>query len=454
MSSRGACGSIIVAVACAAAACTVSNSGRDQCQMDSDCNRPRVCRAAMCVAPSQASVWPGFVEIGGALGTACTAALAADPTSAIGALSFIPCTSGEACEELSWDGAVHWNPTGSGDLLEFDVQFARDAQGHASRVLVRHHYAIGASYGPNPYEAVLYDVASGAPLAVLRNEGSRAPTTGSSGGSGMDCVVTPIATPAGLWLAGAPGRSAETVAGFVPVPGSAPVTLVPAGADGTFLLNAAVALDDRLALSQNDGKIVVVSREGASQSTYGPGQRVWLQDFVGDRFLTANTVGPAYFTLDSTLQFAPYGEQQTLVTDGARVVYVKTTDTGFEASEVSAADGVSAPGVLLTLTDPSKQPGAPFGSPVLQVFGSAIGDDTLVVLTYEAPTFTSDTGPITAHIVNLATAAVQTKVVLTNSNTSAGLNGEHRLFGYAGGALWLGEYGITGGVAKVLRVRL
>jgi len=49
---------------------------------------------------------------------------------------------------------------------------------------------------------------------------------------------------------------------------------------------------------------------------------------------------------------------------------------------------------------------------------------------------------------------VQTKVVLTNSNTSAGLNGQHRLFGYAGGALWLGEYGITGGVAKVLRVRL
>src|SRR3954451_11942395 len=92
MSPRGACGFIIVAVASAAAACTVSNGGRDQCQTDSDCNGPRVCRAEMCVAPAQASVWPGFVEIGGALGSECTAALAADPTSAIGALSFIPCT--------------------------------------------------------------------------------------------------------------------------------------------------------------------------------------------------------------------------------------------------------------------------------------------------------------------------------------------------------------------------
>ena len=90
MSRRGASGLIIVAIACAPAACTLTNSGRDRCQTDSDCNAPRVCRAAMCVGPSQASVWPGFVEIGGALGTDCTAALAADPASAIGALTFIP----------------------------------------------------------------------------------------------------------------------------------------------------------------------------------------------------------------------------------------------------------------------------------------------------------------------------------------------------------------------------
>ena len=438
MSPRHSRALFILAVACAVGTCTPDDSGRNSCQTDSHCNPPRVCREQICVPPSQGSVWPGFVEIGGALGDQCTAALAADPTAAVGPLTFIPCTSGQACEELAWDGAVTGNTTGSASLLEFEVQFARDAAGQAQRLLVRRHYPIGPASDPNPYEAVLYDLASGAPLAVLRNKGNRpAPVSGSSGtisgGIGVACFAIPVATLQGLWLAGAPSRSGAVVAGFLQVPGSTSVALMPAGADATFLFNAAVPLDDRLALSQDDGNIVVVSSDGSSQSTFGPGQRVWLQGTVGDRFLTANTVGPVYFTLDSALQFAPYGESQTLVTDGAHVVYVKPTATGFEAVEVSAADGISQPRVLLTLDDPSKQPDAPFGSPALRVFGTAIGDQTLVVLTNEVDLLMIDTGPITAHIVNLATAAVETKVVLANSKPSGGLAGELRLARLRGG---------------------
>src|SRR5580698_1422139 len=66
-------------------------------------------------ATSQPSPWTGFNRIA-ALGNGCTASLAADPAAAMGPLTFIPCTSGEAqCEELRWDGAVQWDPGGGGD---------------------------------------------------------------------------------------------------------------------------------------------------------------------------------------------------------------------------------------------------------------------------------------------------------------------------------------------------
>src|SRR5262245_47736288 len=398
---------------------------------------------------SPASLWPGFVEIGGGLGGGCSAALASDPAAALGPLTFIPCSSGEACEELKWDGAIRWDPTGSGDLLEFNLQFARDAQGLATRLLVRHHYPIGSSYGPNPYEAALYDLATGLPLAVLRNVGGR----GAFGG-GSDCFIVPIATRQGLWLAGGPRRSDPALAGYLATPGPTTVTLAASGADATFLFNAAFAFDDRLALSQDDGKIVLVAPDG-NGSTYGPGQRVWLEGSIRDRFLTANEApseGPIYFGLDYALNFTPFGGRETLLTDGANVGYVKPTEVGFEVWTVSAADGQSDARLLATLIDPNMGM-SPIQAPRLTLHGTAIGDGKLVVLTYMAAAFTSDTGPLTAHVIDLSTGSEDQFRALDNSPTSLLQAGARQLLAYAGGALWFGETSVGGGMGKVLRVR-
>ena len=89
--------------------------------------------------------------------------------------------------------------------------------------------------------------------------------------------------------------------------------------DSTFLNNAALAFDDRIALSQDDGKIVVADTNGNDKGVYGPGERVWLSSTIGDAFLTLDdqaSNGDQYFTLDPSMVFAPYGNGDPLPPTG------------------------------------------------------------------------------------------------------------------------------------------
>jgi hypothetical protein len=400
-------------------------------------------------ATAQPSPWTGFNRIT-AFGSGCTASLAADPAAAIGPLTFIPCTSGEAqCEELRWDGAVHWDPGGGGDLLVFEVQFVHDDTGQATRALVRHHYPIGSGYDPNPYEAVLYDLSSGAPLAVFRNNGTQA--GGPTIGSPEDCFVVPVASPHGLWLVGAQDLSAPgMLAAYLDGPGAASPTFQPVQVDSTFLNNAALAFDDRIALSQDDGKIVVADTSGHGKGIYGPGERVWLSSTIGDRFLTLNdqaSDGDHYFTLDRSMAFAPYGGSDPLATDGVHIAYWKASSNGIEAWTADAADGVANATKLANVPSPSS------ATELLTYFGSALDRGTYSLLTIVDDELMSGTGPVTATVVSVDGGTAVTEQVLANAGTDPLSTGYRQVIGFAGGYLWLAEVGDIGGVSKIIRVK-
>lgn len=398
--------------------------------------------------PSSPSPWTGFNLIA-ALGSGCTASLAANPAAAAGPLTFIPCTSGEAqCEELQWDGAVQWDPGGGGDQLVFDVQFVHDQAGQATRALVRHHYPIGNGYGPNPYEAVLYDLSSGAPLAVLRNNGTQAGESGVE--STDDCFVIPVASPDGLWLVGARGQSATSMlAAYLDGPGAAAPTFLPVQVDSTFLNNAALAFDNRIALSQDDGKIVVADTNGNDKGVYGPGERVWLSSTIGDAFLTLDdqaSGGDQYFTLNPSMVFAPYGGSDPLTSDGVHIAYWKASSSGIEAWTADAADGVTG------ATELAEVPSASGEFEVLTYFGGALDRGKYALLT-NVQGETSDTGPVTATVVSVDGGAAETGQVLADAGTDPLLPGYRQLIGFAGGYLWFTEVGDLGGVSKILRVK-
>jgi hypothetical protein len=446
-SVKGRSARVVSSLASALAACLAAGLGA--------CSSSTSSSSSPSGAASQAK-WPGFVPLAG-LGAGCTAALAAEPANSYGPLTFIPCSSGETnCEELKFDGALTWDPTGSGDLLVFDLEFVHDDQGRSPRLLVRHHYPLGNGNSPNPYEAVLYDLASGAPLAALRNQGTgmAQSSPGTISYSSADCFVVPVASPGGLWLAGSASQGGAVVGGYLAVPGGAGATLAapslqPVSVDTSFLQNAALAFDDRLALSQGDGKIVVASTTGAGGAAYGPGQRVWLSGVLGDRFLTVNdkaSDGRHYFTLDRSMQFAPYGGKDELSSDGARVAYWQSTSAGVSLYGVSASDGTSGPVQLATIPPPMNVI-AP-----LMTMGTAMGDGLYAVLTYVSPGVV-DTGPVTATVANVDTRSVASGQVFSDSQTDSLFPGYRQLFGVAQGYLWFGEVGSVGGFSKVVRVK-
>src|SRR5262249_24345288 len=99
------------------------------------------------------SPYPGFERFT-ELGENCAASVATNPTADYGRLKWIPCASGEAgCEELKWDGALHWDPVGSGDMLEFHGRFARDGAGNLSTLMLEHRYPRGPGFQGIPFEA-------------------------------------------------------------------------------------------------------------------------------------------------------------------------------------------------------------------------------------------------------------------------------------------------------------
>ena len=165
---------------------------------------------------------------------------------------------------------------------------------------------------------------------------------------------------------------------YIDGPGAASPTFQPVQVDSTFLNNAALAFDDRIALSQDDGKIVVADASGNDKGVYGPGERVWLSSTIGDQFLTLNdqaSDGDHYFTLDRSMAFAPYGGSDPLVTDGVHIAYSKTSSSGIEAWTADAADGVANATKLADVPSPSAS------SELLTYFGGAVDQGTYSLLT-------------------------------------------------------------------------
>jgi hypothetical protein len=388
--------------------------------------------------------WPGFVDLG-AFGDQCTAAIATVPASAAGPLTFIPCTSGEAnCEEVKWDGAITWAPAGE-NLLVFDMQIVFNEAGQSTRLLLRHHYppttTAGTGYGTLPYEAVLYDLASGAPLFVLRNVGGTGPF-----GAGSNCFVVPVASPDGVWLAGTDGNSGKVQVAYLALPSGAFPTFRASSVDTTFVNNLAVAFDDRLATEQDDGRIVVDSM-GQSTSTYGPGEHVSLSSTVGDRFLTVNPNGSDggvhHFTLDPSMQFATYGGSAAMVSDGAEIAYFTTAGSTLEAWTASVSDGTSGAQSLTTVSSPSCGPPG--------YFGSAVGDNTYALLTYASGSF-SNTNPVTGTIVALD-GGQSWSADIGAQESAFQMQGSLQFLGYAKPYLLFGEVGDAVGLSKIVRIR-
>jgi hypothetical protein len=259
-----------------------------------------------------------------------------------------------------------------------------------------------------------------------------------------------VASPDGLWLVGAQGQSATSMlAAYLDGPGAASPTFLPVQVDSTFLNNAALAFDDRIALSQDDGKIVVADTSGNDKGVYGPGERVWLSATIGDDFLTLNdqaSDGDQYFTLDRSMAFSPYGGSDPLTTDGVHIAYWKTSSAGLEAWTADAADGTT------NATKLTEVPAVSSAFEHLAFFGAALDRGTYALLT-NVQGETSDTGPITATVVSVDGGAAQTGHVLAEAGTDPLLPGYRQLIGFAGGYLWFTEVGDLGGVSKILRVK-
>jgi hypothetical protein len=249
----------------------------------------------------------GFVRYS-TLGSGCTAAVAVSPAEHYRPLSFIPCPTGEAgCGELAWDGPVRWDPIGTGDMLEFSVQVGLDATGASSRLLVTHQYPTGNTSGI-PYEAVAYDVKSGAPIAAWRNLGDDDDgTPGSASSGGSDCLVN-VGVGESSTIVVAKRSDAATI-GFAVASLEHPSdarTFTTIDVDESVMDRPLFAGGNTAALERADGRLYRVDLStGANVASYGPNIRVWLAGVAGTDVLTrsANPAADGYYWFDGENSF-------------------------------------------------------------------------------------------------------------------------------------------------------
>lgn len=273
------------------------------------------------------AAWSGFTRLED-LGDVCSAATAIEPSKEYSPLTWIPCASGLAgCEELKWDGVLRWDPTGDGDMLEFHARLALDSAGRATRLSVVRRYPRGPAYQGIPFEAVVYDLTSGAPLAAIRNVGS-INDGGTIGSESPRCELEPIPTQNGLWLVGNPSGQTSMVAGFTNYENRTAIKLRPVEASRDAFDATISGSDDVLGLEEKDGKLVRVGVDPARDaSSYGPAVRVRLEQVVGTDFITSNTqpAGPTqFFRFDQNAKFTSLAIRGTLPRfDGIRVASVE-----------------------------------------------------------------------------------------------------------------------------------
>jgi hypothetical protein len=333
----------------------------------------------------------GFVRYS-ALGSGCTAAVAVSPAEHYGPLSFIPCPTGEAgCGELAWDGPVRWDPIGTGDMLKFSVQVGLDATGASSRLLVTHQYPTGNTSGL-PYEAVAYDVKSGAPIAAWRNLGDQDDQTpGRASIGGSDCLVN-VGIGESSAVVVAKHSNAATI-GFAVANLEHPSearTFTTIDVDESVMDRPLFAGGSTAAFERADGRLYRVDlATGANVASYGPNVRVWLAGVAATDVLTrsANPGSDGYYWFDGENSFrrVPLSAPVALA-DPLRLVWIAPTakGLGIYVAPHDAPEPATA-GALLTELPASEIPiKATLGDSTLAIqvetSGSAISEDTDIYL--------------------------------------------------------------------------
>lgn len=375
------------------------------------------------------------------LGDTCRASVAVAPASSYRSLSFIPCSWGEAyCSELDWDGAVKWDPTGTGDdLLKFSLQPALDSTGALRRILVTRQYPMTSLTDGVPFEAVAYDAASGMPLAAWRNPGDPLGSTRGDrlGNTHRSCAINvAIGTDDALVLATPSGSTDVLMARERLQPGPSSRAFEPITADQNVMRRAPIASGNTAAFYEDSGRMWRVDLAGnAVAADSGPGQRLWPSIVAGNdvlaRAASPTTDGYYWFngvgSYDHIAVLAPM-----LLADATRLVWVTQTSDEIEVRSAprNAPDPSAVAKLVATMRGLSSDSTIPVGASIVT---ASIGDGVMAIQT-ENPMQRSST----LYLVALDTGAVRQRSIhggstsmklLANSATQAWFGHSEYLIG-------------------------
>jgi hypothetical protein len=339
-----------------------------------------------------------------ALGETCRASVATAPANSYGSLAFVPCAWGEAyCNELKWDGAVTWDPTGSGDLLKFSLQAALDSTGAVRRLLITHQYPRTSTAGV-PSEAVAYDARTGAPVAAWRNAGD------PLGSGGPSCAINvAVGTDEALILATPSGGTDVRMARESLVKGGTAHEFEKIDAESSVMHRAPIASSNTAAFDDDSGRIWRVDlASGEVANDVGPSRRVWPVLVTGDDVLvrTATPTTDGYYSrkavgsYDHVAVLAPM-----LVADATQLAWATIANDKLEVRTVprsapaptDAAKVVATVDVLSPHADILMTP---------SIVGMSLGDGVLAIQTEVAIERTS-----MLYVVDLAKGSVRQRAV-------------------------------------------
>jgi hypothetical protein len=226
------------------------------------------------------------------------------------------------CEELRFDAAF-LRPGLSG----FDFAVAFDPLGVASRLLVVHRGALDDPRAQLPVEAVVYEIATGAPTLVWRNAGD-APEEGVYNSNPRHCLITPAISNDHVSALAAPSGSNQLSVGRIAHSAPmAPLAFRETVADLSSITRP-LATDQIVAAIQDDGLIHRFAFDGSADvSTYGPAVKLRLTHVVDGDVYGADNPGQTY-QLASDGPFVPApSEMRQFKAVGAWAAWVERAAT-------------------------------------------------------------------------------------------------------------------------------
>lgn len=356
------------------------------------------------------------------LGNACRAGLADAPADTYQALSFFPCRSGEAdCQEPDWDGALRWDPVGTGDLLEYSLQLALDARGGVTRLLLTKQYPKVAGVDGIPHEAVVYALPGGEPLAALRNLGDALPRSTpngsiSGGSSSKSCSVMLGVTQDALVVVAAPSGAKSVLWGVSSYEmANEPPSLTPLEADPSVMMGPLAASQEVAGIVEDNG--AVWRLDVAAQTALvaqGDMQRLWLDGTLGNDLLLRNLERTKYVALGADGAHKVAIEGTFLRGDAERLAWLVWAGDGVEVWSAPRDETAPADSAKLVASLPD----------VGSVSAVTIGDGTLAIQSDQVPRATLGR---TLSLVNLDDGSVKSRtredagrfLLLANTATEA-----------------------------------